>query len=67
MQYYTEYLDNSVLENNEYGILTYEDQKYYVNDKEIINNRCITNDVVYINETNEVIGIKKRENKFSRF
>ena len=64
MQYYTEYLDNSVLENNEYGILTYEDQKYYVNDKEIINNRCITNDVVYINETNEVIGIKKRENKF---
>ena len=64
MQYYTEYLDNSVLEKNEYGILTYEDQKYYVNDKEIINNRGITNDVVYINETNEVIGIKKRENKF---
>ena len=64
MQYYKEYLDNSVLLSYEYGILTYEDQKYYVNDKEIINNRGITNDVVYINETNEVIGIKKRENKF---
>jgi len=64
MQYYKEYLDNSVLLSYEYGILTYEDHKYYVNDKEIINNRGITNDIVYINENNEVIGIKKRGNKF---
>jgi exoribonuclease R len=64
MQYYTEYLDNSVLENSECGILTYEDQKYFINDNEVVNNRAITNDVVYINESNEVIGIKTRKNKY---
>jgi exoribonuclease R len=64
MQYYTEYLDNSVLETSKYGILVYEDQKYYVNNEEVVNNRGITHDVVYINETNEVIGIKTRINKF---
>jgi ribonuclease R len=64
MQYYTEYLDNSVLETSKYGILSYEDQKYYVNENEAVNNRGITNDIVYINETNEVIGIKSRMNKF---
>ena len=64
MQYYTEYLDNSILEKSECGILTYEDQKYYVNENEVVNNRAITNDIVYINESNEVIGIKKRENKY---
>jgi exoribonuclease R len=64
MQYYTDYLDNSVLENSKYGILTYEDQKYYVYDNEVINNRAITNDIVYINENNEVIGIKSRTNKY---
>jgi ribonuclease R len=64
MQYYTEYLDNSILENYEYGILTYEDQKYYVCGNEVINNRAITNDIVYINKENEIIGIKERVNKF---
>ncbi len=64
MQYYTDYLDNSVLENSKYGVLTYEDQKYYVYDNEVINNRAITNDIVYINENNEVIGIKSRTNKY---
>ena len=64
MQYYTDYLDNSVLENSKYGVLTYEDQKYYVYDNEVINNRAITNDIVYINEKNEVIGIKSRTNKY---
>ena len=64
MQYYTEYLDNSLLLTYEYGILTYEDQKYYVKEIEVINNRAITNDVVYINKNNEVIGIKKRVNKY---
>lgn len=64
MQYYTDYLDNAVLETSKYGVLTYEDQKYYVNDNEVINNRAITNDIVYINENNEVIGIKSRTNKY---
>jgi len=64
MQYYTEYLDNSLLENSEYGIITYEDQKYYVNENEVINNRAITNDIVYINKENEVVGIKSRTNKY---
>jgi ribonuclease R len=64
MQYYIEYLDNSVLEKSECGILTYEEQKYYVNGNEVLNNRGITNDIVYINESNEVIGIKTRENKY---
>lgn len=64
MQYYNDYLDNSVLENSKYGVLTYEDQKYYVYDNEVINNRAITNDIVYINENNEVIGIKSRTNKY---
>lgn len=64
MQYYTDYLDNSVLEISKYGVLTYEDQKYYVYDNEVINNRAITNDIVYINENNKVIGIKSRTNKY---
>ena len=64
MQYYTEYLDNSVLETSKYGILVYEDQKYYVHGNEVVNNRAITHDIVYINENNEVIGIKSRTNKY---
>ena len=64
MQYYTDYLDNLVLEKSKYGVLTYEDQKYYIYDNEVINNRAITNDIVYINENNEVIGIKSRTNKY---
>jgi len=64
MQYYTDFLDNSILEKSECGILTYEDNKYYVHGNEVVNNRAITNDIVYINKEYEVIGIKKRENKY---
>jgi ribonuclease R len=63
MQYYNEFVDNSLLIDKEFGKLEYEDNNYYVNGKEINNNRGITNDIVYI-ENNNVISIKERNNKF---
>ena len=59
--------DNSLLENSDYGILSYEDQKFYVDENEVVNNRGITNDVVYINKNNEVIGIKTRTHAITMY
>jgi len=56
MQYYKDYYENS---NADYGKLIYLNEKYYVNNVEIINNRGIINDIVYI-ENNSIIGIKER-------
>ena len=58
MQYYKEYLNNSSI----YGKLIFKNDKYYVNDNEINNNRGIVNDEVYISNQ-DVVGIKKRDNK----
>jgi len=57
MQYYKEYKNNN--NTSLFGKLTYTDEKFYVNNLEVINNRGIINDIVYI-ENNEVIGIKER-------
>ena len=54
MQYYKEYLNNSSI----YGKLIFKNDKYYVNDNEINNNRGIVNDEVYISNQ-DVVGIKK--------
>ena len=59
MQYYKNYLDNEQLNTLDYGILEVIDNKYYVNNNELINNRAIYGDEVYI-LNNEIVGIKKR-------
>ena len=56
MNYYEEYnFDN----NTKYGLLEFINYTYKVNNIEIINNRAIHNDIVYI-ENNKVVGIKTR-------
>ena len=56
MNYYEEYnFDN----NTKYGLLEFINYTYKVNNNEIINNRAIHNDIVYI-ENNKVVGIKTR-------
>ena len=61
MQYYKEYLDINK-EKLEFGTIIKKDDHYYVHEKEIINNRALINDIVYI-DNNEVVGIKERSNK----
>jgi exoribonuclease R len=61
MQYYKEYLDLNK-EKLEFGTIIKKEDHYYVNEKEIINNRALINDIVYIDK-NEVVGIKERSNK----
>jgi exoribonuclease R len=61
MQYYKEYLDLNK-EKLEFGTIIKKEDHYYVNEKEIINNRALINDIVYI-DNNEVVGIKERSNK----
>jgi len=61
MQYYKEYLDFNK-EKFEFGTIMKKDDHYYVHEKEIINNRALINDIVYI-YNNEVVGIKERSNK----
>ena len=63
MQYYTEHLKIEDPIKYEYGKLEYDDNKFYVNGKEVINNRGIVNDIVYILDNN-VIAIKERVNKY---
>jgi exoribonuclease R len=62
MQYYNEYL--TINENNSLiqGKIIKKDNKYYINNIEIINNRANINDIVFINK-NEVVGIKQRDYK----
>jgi len=62
MQYHKEYSYSA--NNNEIkcGFLSVIDKKYYVNDVDVINNRSIINDDVYVFE-NEIIGIKQRSTK----
>jgi exoribonuclease R len=61
MQYYKEYLDLNK-EKLEFGTIIKKEDHYYVNEKEIINNRALINDIVYIKDY-EVAGIKERSNK----
>jgi exoribonuclease R len=61
MQYYKEHL-NINKEKLEFGTIIKKDDCYYVNEKEIINNRALINDIVYIKD-DEVVGIKERSNK----
>ena len=61
MQYYKEYEKLNLIEN-EIGLLEVIDNFYYVNNKEVRNNRAILNDIVIICE-GEIIGIKERNNK----
>ena len=61
MQYYKEYSDINK-EKLEFGTIIKKDDHYYVNEKEIINNRALINDIVYI-DNYEVVGIKERCNK----
>jgi exoribonuclease R len=61
MQYYKEYV-NLNKEKLEFGTIIKKEDHYYVNEKEIINNRALINDIVYI-DNNEVVGIKERSNK----
>ena len=56
MNYYEEYNDTN---NNDYGLLNYENSNYLINNNIVINNRGIYNDLVYI-DNNKVVGIKKR-------
>lgn len=46
----------------EYGILNKKEENYYVNEKNVINDIGICDDIVYI-EDNKVIGIKERSMK----
>ena len=55
MQFYKEYLNNSLV----YGKLIFENEKYYVNNIEVNNNRGIIDDDVYILDGN-IVGIKER-------
>ncbi len=66
MQFYKEHIDLNILDKTEVreGILNNIDDKYYINDIEVINNRGIFNDIVYINSDNNVISIKERDMKY---
>jgi exoribonuclease R len=61
MQYYKEYSYINK-EKLEFGTIIKKEDHYYVNEKEIINNRALVNDIVYI-DNDEVVGIKERCNK----
>jgi exosome complex exonuclease DIS3/RRP44 len=61
MEYYKPYPETKPPSTTT-GILYYENDKFYVDDKEVINNRCFHNDEVFI-DNGEVIGFKKR-NKY---
>lgn len=61
MEYYKSYPERYSSSVN-HGVLYYLDDKYYVDEIEVINNRGLHNDEVYI-DNGEVVGIKKR-NKF---
>ena len=56
MQYYKSYLDEKDLN---FGKLEFLDNKFCVNDQEVLNNRAIINDIVYI-KNQEIVGIKER-------
>lgn len=62
MEYYKPYLNNFDTYNS--GIITFDSEEYFVNEKNVSNNRALHGDMVYINEENEVIGIKTRNNNF---
>ncbi len=64
MQYYKEYIENINFneDNLEYGSIIKIEDNFYVNNKEVINNRGIINDIVII-YNNEVVGIKERSLK----
>ena len=59
MQYYKNYLEEDHLN---FGKLEFMDNTFYVNDNEVLNNRALVNDIVYV-KNNEVVEIKEREIK----
>ena len=62
MNYYNNFEKIEQIENsNQYtfGILEKEDNIFYVNNKEVENNRALINDIVYVKD-NKVINIKER-------
>ena len=59
MEFYDQYTDN--VSDLEYGELSCQLDKYIVNNKEVINNRAISGDIVYYNR-DKILGIKKRNN-----
>jgi exoribonuclease R len=62
MNYYNNFeKDKIILSECEYGILEKAENIFYVKNKEVINNRGIINDIVFIKENN-VINIKERNN-----
>lgn len=63
MQYYEDYVDSSTINNLKYGKLEINEEKYYINNIEILNNRAILNDDVIVFD-NKVINIKKRSEKY---
>ena len=62
MNYYNNFEKIEQIENsNQYtfGILEKEDNIFYVNNKEVENNRALINDIVYVKD-NKVINIKEK-------
>jgi len=62
MNYYNNFEKIEQIENSNqchYGILEKEDTIFYVNNKEVENNRALINDIVFI-KNNKVINIKER-------
>ena len=60
MKYYKDYIN----ENNIYfDKLICKNQKYFIGNIQIKNNRCVNNDIVYYNY-NEVINIKERSQQY---
>jgi exoribonuclease R len=58
MEFYPKYLED-LSSDFEIGHLINDNDIYYVNQKEVINNRGLHNDIVYL-KNQEVIGIKER-------
>lgn len=62
MEYYKPYTKDTL--NFKYGILTKNNDEYFVNNDKVLNNRCINGDIVYLNKDNEIVKLKKRFNGY---
>lgn len=60
MNYFEEHENNQELLEEEFGLLKIKDGDFYVDEKEIKNNRGLKEDIVYI-KNSKVIGIKERK------
>ena len=61
MEYYKPYIKDTLNLNFKYGILTKNNDEYFVNNNKVINNRCINGDIVYLNSDNENKNPKQKE------